>query len=96
MTTELREAIARLRLAGRGDTYYGIEDDIKLICNALEAHLLNWTAEERETLKRGGSVDVVLNGTAFKARQAPAFDKTSYQREYMRKWRKVKKLFKVD
>jgi hypothetical protein len=132
MTTELREAIARLR--SRAHRGLQEHDDTVLVCDALEAHLLNWTAEERATLKRGGSVDVVVNGTVFKARSAPKFDmrrameaakeaiedndeagaysiiknalaqcetapkfdKVAYQREYMRKWRKVQKLFKID
>jgi hypothetical protein len=65
--TQLRDAIARLRRAGRGDTYYGIEDDIDLVCDALEAHL----------------------------KPAPAFDKTIYQREYMRRRRAEEKLRKA-
>jgi hypothetical protein len=70
MTTELREAIARLRHAS--DDGRIANADVMLVCDALDAAI-----ERLAHLK-----------------PAPKFDKTNYQREYMRKRRKRAKLIR--
>lgn len=83
MTTELREAIARLRAGVHNGQYCGDQsDDVELVCDALEQC-------DRQLEQCDRQLNLALGMLAVDQRK-PKFDKTSYQRQYMRKWRKAK------
>lgn len=98
MTTELREAIARLR----SRLHRGLQehDDTVLICDALEAHLklahvnvrraMEAAKESIEDNDEAGAYSIIKTALA-QYEAAPKFDKVAYQREYMREWRKASK-----